>query len=131
MVTVQLSGAPVDAVKFHDDVRETSDEKNVNSFFQVNRSDEKTIFGLPKTDTVTDLPGLGGNARYSDSQAKLLLGAIFSAASLFDTEKSAHSNYSCASCGVIGLTETARKVRSVVINPTLIDEKGKTRRLIK
>lgn len=130
LVTAQLSGAPVDAMKFHKDA-ETAGIKDGNSFFQVNRSDEKIAFGLPKTDTVADLPGLGGNAKYSDNQVELILGAIFSMASLFDTAKSAHSNYSCESCGVTGLTETARKVRSIVIDPTLIDKEGNAQRLNK
>lgn len=130
LVTAQLSGAPVDAMKFHKDA-EIAGIKDGNSFFQVNRSDEKIAFGLPKTDTVADLPGLGGNAKYSDNQVELTLGAIFSMASLFDTAKSAHSNYSCESCGVTGLTETARKVRSIVIDPTLIDKEGNAQRLNK
>ncbi len=117
-------------MKFHKDA-ETAGIKDGNSFFQVNRSDEKIAFGLPKTDTVADLPGLGGNAKYSDNQVELILGAIFSMASLFDTAKSAHSNYSCESCGVTGLTETARKVRSIVIDPTLIDKEGNAQRLNK
>jgi len=128
LVTVQLSGAPVDAIKFHDDVSKTSDKENVTSFFQVNRPDEKTNFGLPKTDTVADLPGLGGNAKYSDTQVELILGAVFSMTSLFDTANSAHSNYGCVSCGVAELTETASKIRGIVINPTLIDKEGNTER---
>ncbi|MDY0207507.1 MAG: hemagglutinin repeat-containing protein [Pseudomonas sp.] len=123
MVTVQVSGAPVDAIKFHDDVREITDKENVTSHFQVNRPNEKTVFGLPKTDTVADL--IGGNAKYSDDPIVLTLGAILSFTSLFDTENSAHSNYGCASCEVTGFTETGRKVRDIVISPTVIDRWGK------
>ncbi|HKM38167.1 MAG TPA: hemagglutinin repeat-containing protein [Thiopseudomonas sp.] len=130
LVTVQVSGAPIDAVKFHKEA-EKAGVKDGHSFYQVNRTDEKTAFGLPKTDSVADLPGLGGNAKYSDDPIGLALGAVFSLGSLFNPEKSAHSNcnYSCASCDVTGLTKTGGKIREFVINPTLIDKEGKTRRL--
>ncbi|HKM26888.1 MAG TPA: hypothetical protein VJY57_05560, partial [Thiopseudomonas sp.] len=62
-------------------------------------------------------------------QAGLLLGAVFSFTSLFNTEESAHSNYGCASCEVTGWTETSRNVRETVINPTLIDIHGNHRKL--
>ena len=128
LVTVQLSGAPVDAVNFHDDVEATK-AKETYSVYQTNRPEEKTILGLPKTDAVADLPGLGGNAQYSDDQIGLTLGALFSLASLFDTEKSAHSNYGCVTCERTGWTETSRNVREIVINPTLIDIHGNHRKL--
>lgn len=128
LVTVQVSGAPIDAVKFHKDVEETKKE-NIHSYYQVNRPDETTSFGLPKTDAVADL--LGGNAKYSSNSTELILGAVFSFTSLFDAEKSAHSNYSCASCDVTGLTKAGGKIREFVINPTLIDKEGKTRMLNK
>ena len=86
--------------------------------------------GLPKTDSVADLPGLGGNAKYSDNPVALSLGAIFSLSSLFDTEKSSHSNYGCASCDPEKLNDRNLKVREMVINPTLIDKDGNARRLI-
>ena len=119
MVTVQVSGAPVDAIKFHDDVREITDKENVTSHFQVNRPNEKTVFGLPKTDTVADL--IGGNAKYSDDPIVLTLGAILSFTSLFDTENSAHSNYGCASCEVL-VSQRQPKVRDIaLVQPLLIE----------
>lgn len=130
LVTVQLSGAPVDAVKFHDDVEATK-AKETYSVYQVNRPEEEAILGLSKTDTVADLPGLGGNAKYSNNQTELFLGAVFSAASLFDTQKSAHSNYGCVTCERTGWTETSKSVRGIVINPTLIDKDGSHRKLNK
>lgn len=125
LVTAQVSGGPIDAVKFHDDVEATK-AKETYSVYQSNRPDDKTTFGLPRTDTVADL--LGGNAKYSDDPTSLTLGAIFSLTSLFDTEKSAHSNYGCITCERTGWTETSKKVRDVVINPTLIDHDGNHKR---
>lgn len=129
MVTVQVSGAPIDAIDYHDTAREAGVLRE-NSFYQVNRPDEQTVLGLPKTDSVADLPGLGGNAKYSDNPVALSLGAIFSLNSLFDTEKSSHSNYGCASCDPEKLNDRNLKVREMVINPTLIDKDGNVRRLI-
>lgn len=129
MVTVQVSGAPMDAVDFHDATRAAGVLRE-NSIYQVNRPDEKTRFGLPKTDSVADLPGLGGNARYSDNPVALFLGAIFSLTSLFDPDTTAHGNYGCAVCDPEELNHRNLKVIEMVINPTLIDRDGNTRRLL-
>jgi len=127
--TIQLSGAPVDAIQFHKDA-ETAGFGKGQSVFQVNRPDETVFFGLlPKTDTVSDLPlFLGGNAQYSDDPVARTLGALFSVTSLFG-KGSPHSNYACASCKPSASGSADAQIRDIVIKPTLIDSQGDFRRL--
>lgn len=127
--TIQLSGAPVDAITFHDDTKEAGFKYEEQRFFQVNRPDEQVAFGLPKTDSVADLPlVLGGNAQYSDDPVTRSLGAIFSLVTLFGSD-SPHSNYSCVSCPLPESGSVNAQIRDIVIKPILIDEQGNTRRL--
>lgn len=127
--TIQLSGAPVDAIQFHKDA-ETAGFGRGQSVFQVNRPDETVFFGLlPKTDTVSDLPlFLGGNAQYSDDPVARTLGALFSVTSLFG-ERSPHSNYACVSCKPSAPDSADAQIRDIIIKPTLIDSQGDFRRL--
>ncbi|WP_218018510.1 hemagglutinin repeat-containing protein [Ectopseudomonas alcaliphila] len=127
--TIQLSGAPVDAIQFHKDA-ETAGFGKGQSVFQVNRPDDTVFFGLlPKTDTVSDLPlFLGGNAQYSDDPVARTLGALFSVTSLFG-EGSPHSNYACASCKPSAPGSADAQIRDIVIKPTLIDSQGDFRKL--
>ncbi|WP_431484019.1 hemagglutinin repeat-containing protein [Pseudomonas solani] len=126
--SIQLSGAPVDAVKFHGVAKEAGFKSDESRVFQINRPNEKTSLGLPKTDAVADLPYiLGGNSKYSSDPTALGLGAFFSLASLMGKD-SPHSNYSCVNCPPSpgGVNE---KIRDIVISPTVIDEGGAIRRL--
>ncbi|MCW2291944.1 hypothetical protein M2262_001994 [Pseudomonas sp. BIGb0408] len=127
--TIQLSGAPVDAIQFHEDA-ETGSFGRGYSFFQVNRPDETVFFGLlPKTDTVSDLPlFLGGNAQYSDDPAARIWGALLSVTSLFG-EGSPHSNYACVFCKPSAPGSADAQIRDIVIKPTLIDRQGDFRRI--
>ncbi|PZW49455.1 hemagglutinin repeat-containing protein [Pseudomonas sp. URMO17WK12:I2] len=127
--TIQLSGAPVDAIQFHKDA-ETAGFGRGQSVFQVNRPEETVFFGLlPKTDTVSDLPlFLGGNAQYSDDPVARTLGALFSVTSLFG-ERSPHSNYACVSCKPSAPDSADAQIRDIIIKPTLIDSQGDFRRL--
>ena len=65
MVTVQVSGAPMDATEFHK-TAEAAKVSEGNSVYQVNRPDEQTVLGLPKTDSVADLPG--GTAEFGKNR---------------------------------------------------------------
>ncbi|SFM50250.1 filamentous hemagglutinin [Halopseudomonas yangmingensis] len=128
--TIQLSGAPIDAMQFHRDADKAGFKDEENRVFQVNRPDETVFFGLlPKTDTVSDLPlYLGGNAQYSDDPLARTLGALFTITSLFG-EGSPHSNYSCVTCGLPVPGSVNSQVREIVIKPTLIDSQGNAGRL--
>lgn len=128
--TIQLSGAPIDAMQFHRDADKAGFKDEENRVFQVNRPDETVFFGLlPKTDTVSDLPlYLGGNAQYSDDPLARTLGALFTITSLFG-EGSPHSNYSCVTCGLPVPGSVNAQVREIVIKPTLIDSQGNAGRL--
>ncbi|PYC29284.1 adhesin [Aquipseudomonas alcaligenes] len=130
MNSIQLSGAPVDATKFHDDAQAVGFEGEDQHIFQVNRPDETVFFGLlPKTDTVSDLPLLlGGNAQYSDDPIARTLGALFTVTSLFGAG-SPHSNYSCVTCPTSAPGSVETQIRNIVIDPALIDNQGNTRRL--
>jgi filamentous hemagglutinin len=128
--TIQLSGAPVNAIQFHKDADKAGFKDDRQRAFQVNRPDEKVFFGLlPKTDTVSDLPLLlGGNATYSADPALRALGALFSLGKLFG-EGSPHSNYACVSCQPSAQGTVDTQVREIVIKPTLIDSQSSARRL--
>lgn len=130
MNSIQLSGAPVDAVQFHKDADSAGFKDQDQSTFQVNRPDETVFFGLlPKTDTVSDLPLLlGGNAQYSDDPIARTLGALFTVTSLFG-KGSPHSNYSCVTCPASPPGSVEAQIRDIVIDPTIIDSQGNTRRL--
>jgi filamentous hemagglutinin len=127
--TIQLSGAPIDAMQFHKDADKAGFKDEDNRVFQVNRPDETVFFGLlPKTDTVSDLPlYLGGNAQYSDDPMARTLGALFTITSLFGKD-SPHSNYACVTCGPPVPGSVDAQVREIFIKPTLIDSQGNTRR---
>ncbi|MDT4802010.1 Hemagglutinin repeat protein [compost metagenome] len=128
--TIQLSGAPVDAIQFHKDAEAAGfgDEERQRAF-QINRPDESVFFSLlPKTDTVSDLPlFLGGNAQYSNDPTARTLGALFTVISLFG-EDSPHSNYACVTCELSAPGGVDAQIRDIVIKPTLIDSQGNARR---
>jgi len=128
--TIQLSGAPVDAVQFHKDAETAGFKFDDQHTFQVNRPDETVFFGLlPKTDTVSDLPlFLGGNAKYSDDPVERTLGALFTTLSLFG-EGSPHSNYACVTCKPSAPGSVDAQIRDIVIKPTLIGSQGTAGRL--
>ena len=130
MTTIQLSGAPVDAIQFHRDADAAGFNNDDQRVFQDNRPDETVFFGLlPKTDTVADLPILlGGNSQYSDDPVKRALGALFTVTSLF-AQDSPHSNYSCINCPTAKPDNVNTKIRDIVIKPTLIDSQGNATRL--
>lgn len=130
MTTIQLSGAPVDAIQFHRDADAAGFNNDDQRVFQVNRPDKSVFFGLlPMTDSVSDLPVfLGGNAQYSDDPVKRALGALFTVTSLLD-EDSPHSNYSCINCPTATPSNVNTKIRDIVIKPTLIDSQGNATRL--
>ena len=130
MTTIQLSGAPVDAIQFHRDADAAGFKNDDQRVFQVNRPDKSVFFGLlPKTDSVADLPVfLGGNSKYSDDPVKRALGALFTVTSLLDAD-SPHSNYSCINCPTATPSNVNTQIRDIVIKPTLIDGQGNATRL--
>lgn len=128
--SIQLSGAPVDAVKFHEDAMKAGFEKELNHVFQINRPDEKIIGIFPKTDTVSDLVGL--NMRYSEDPVARTIGAILSFGTLFG-ENSPHSNYLCQTAACKDTSSdlnTQFKNGRKYITPTLIDAEGVSHKVI-
>lgn len=130
---VQLSGAPVDAVRFHEDALAAGFSDNKNRIFQVNRPDTYVLGVFPMTDSVADLPMLGGNAKYSVDRVSRTVGALFSLGVLFDSRLSPHSNYLCqtAQCknivsGVHG--DLSRGDKYIV--PTIIDARGEAQKAV-
>jgi len=122
---IQLSGAPVDAKKAHDAMIKAGFENDKTRIFQINRPDEKTLFGFQKTDFVADI--LGGNYKYSENPTAYQAGGWFSFPSLM-TDKSPHSNYSCNVCKFNKPDDVNKQLRDHFTNPTLIDKDGNFRK---
>lgn len=127
--SIQLSGAPVDAVKYHEDAKNSGFRVDGNRIFQVNQPNENILW-LPKTDTVADLIGL--NVKYSNDPVARTLGAILSFGTLFG-EGSPHSNYICqtAACRDMSsnLNSQFKESRKYIV-PTFIDDKGVGRKVM-
>jgi len=122
---IQMSGAPANAIKAHDVMIKAGFIDDKKRVFQINRPDENTLLGLPKTDFVADI--LGGNFQYSENPAAYQKGGWFSFFSLM-TDTSPHSNYSCSVCNFDKPDDVNKQVRDRFTNPTLIDKDGNYRK---
>ncbi|AZC16042.1 hemagglutinin repeat-containing protein [Pseudomonas sp. CMR5c] len=124
--SIQLSGAPVASADFFQAAKDAGFNIEDGAFFQVNRPNSKTFFGmLPVTDTVSDF--LGFNAAHSSEPVARFFGSLATSTQLFQAS-SPHSNYLCVSKALCGDKPNALqdqfKGNSRYITPTLIDANG-------